>query len=107
MDFLYEDEDCFGRPWGSDQDIDTKGEEGYDVNSAGVEFIAIPAWRTANGALIVIKDMGTQHILNCLKKIGCSGTTWRRGYIPYFMDELKKRDYRAYTAGLRYVKIIL
>ena len=65
----------------------------YDLDSAhsGVEFISIPAWRTADGNLIAIQDMDTSHIKNCIKMIYRKNGTWRHQYLRYFETELRKR----------------
>lgn len=91
MDFLYENDPEYAVETAIYNLDRLKEEEGYDINPAGVEFIAVPAWRTADGRLVAIHCMSTQHILNCLKKIEHSDNTWRHGYIPYFLNELKKR----------------
>ena len=56
-----------------------------------IEFISIPAWRTADGTLVAIRDMVTPHIKNCIRKIYKSNGMWRHKYLKYFEEELRKR----------------
>ena len=56
-----------------------------------VEYISIPAWRTADGNLIAIRDMETSHIKNCIKMIYRRNGTWRPQYLKYFETELRIR----------------
>lgn len=86
MDFL--DMEAYG----SDYDIDAVHTEGIG-SQEGVEFIAIPAWRMADGNLIALQDMDTSHIWNCIKMIHRSDNTWRKGYLKYFEEELRRRKF--------------
>ena len=74
-------------PYDSDYDIDS------EIFDDGIEFLAIPAWRTKDGELIAIKDMDTSHIKNCIKMIYKSNDTWRYQYLRYFEAELRKRKF--------------
>lgn len=89
--------------YGSDYDLDR--EEGYATDSTGVEFIAIPAWRMADGRLIAIQKMDTSHIKNCMRMIYRSNGTWRREYLPYFKDELIKRKHLPDTPPIVYIDL--
>ena len=76
--------------FGSDYDLDTKV-----LNSVVhiIEQHAVPAWVTADGTLIKIKDMKTSHIKNCIKMIYRRNGNWRSQYLRLFENELRRRKF--------------
>lgn len=49
-------------------------------------------WKQRNWQEIDIKDMSTEHIANCIRRIELSGYKWRGKYYKELLDEFKKRD---------------
>jgi hypothetical protein len=49
-------------------------------------------WETKDGIKILVSQMDTSHILNCIAKIRRSPRGWRREYLPRLELELTIRD---------------
>ena len=58
-----------------------------------IEHHAVPAWEQQNGKIIAIKDMETSHIKNCIHMIHRKQGAWRRQYLRYFENELRRRKH--------------
>lgn len=48
--------------------------------------------KTRDGKEIDIKDMSTEHIANCIRRIELSSYSWRGEYYKELLTEFKKRD---------------
>lgn len=50
-------------------------------------------WVTRDGRSLLISQMDTSHIVNCIAKINRSRTGWRAEYLPRLQLELDIRTY--------------
>lgn len=48
-------------------------------------------WRCADGRQILVSQMETRHLANCINKILCSRNGWRRQYLERLQLELQIR----------------
>jgi hypothetical protein len=49
-------------------------------------------WRTRDGRLIPVRQMTTDHIINCIRLIQERQGLWRRGYLARLQMELNYRN---------------
>lgn len=60
-----------------------------DFKDLILDLVEEKKWPSANMVIHDIKDMTTQHIVNCIKKI--KRENWRKVYLPLFEFEVEER----------------
>lgn len=48
-------------------------------------------WRTKDGRVLMVGEMGTGHIKNCIRMLERNNVPFRAPYLKMFIDELQKR----------------
>jgi len=63
------------------------------VSPTKVKWVKGPiVWKTEDGRHMLLTDMETTHLRNCLAQMLLRANGWRAGYLAPMVEELKKRD---------------